>query len=141
MLLFHRKNRGPAGIRSDAERDRATAQVQFLRAALDKLGSSSAAARCEQMLETRHAEIRDYEALKRGEIQLPPVARLDEIGALVPRIRISRGLTQTELARRLGVSKQVVSRYEETGYRTAGMARLQEILDAIGVKTSIRLEV
>jgi transcriptional regulator with XRE-family HTH domain len=59
----------------------------------------------------------------------------------VPRIRIARGLTQIERARRLGVSKQVVIRYEENGYRTDGLARLQEILDAIGVRTSIRLEV
>ena len=48
-------------------------------------------------------------------------------------------MSQTELARRLGVNKQVISRYEENDYQTVGIARLQEILDAIGIKTSVRL--
>jgi len=48
-------------------------------------------------------------------------------------------VSQTELARRLGVSKQVISRYEESDYQTIGIARLQEILDAIGIKTAVSL--
>ena len=50
-----------------------------------------------------------------------------------------RAAKQTELARRLGVSKQVISRYEESDYQTVGIARLQEILDAIGIKTVVTL--
>jgi len=46
---------------------------------------------------------------------------------------------QTELARRLGVSKQVISGYEETGYQTVAIARLQKILDAIGIKALVTL--
>ena len=33
------------------------------------------------------------------------------------------------------MSKQVISRYEESDYQTVAIARLQEILDAIGIKT------
>ena len=44
-----------------------------------------------------------------------------------------------ELARRLGVSKQVISRYEETEYQTVAIVRLQEILDAIGIKAGVTL--
>ena len=54
-------------------------------------------------------------------------------------LRIAKGISQTDLARRLGISKQVISRYEESDYQTVGMARLQEILDAIGIKTAITL--
>jgi hypothetical protein len=39
----------------------------------------------------------------------------------------------------LGVKKQVISRYEENDYQTVGIARLQKILDAIGVKTLVTL--
>jgi transcriptional regulator with XRE-family HTH domain len=39
----------------------------------------------------------------------------------------------------LGVSKQAISRYEESDYQTVAIARLQEILDAIGVKTLVTL--
>jgi len=37
------------------------------------------------------------------------------------------------------VSKQVISRYEESGYQTIGLARLQQILDALEVKVRIDL--
>jgi predicted transcriptional regulator len=42
----------------------------------------------------------------------------DQIVPFVAKMRIAKGVSQTELARRLGVSKQVVSRYEETEYQT-----------------------
>jgi transcriptional regulator with XRE-family HTH domain len=54
-------------------------------------------------------------------------------------MRIAKGVSQTELARRLGVSKQVISRYEESDYQTVAISRLQEILDAIGIKTLVTL--
>jgi HTH-type transcriptional regulator/antitoxin HigA len=131
-------------IRSDAERERAAVQVEFLQAAVAKVaqGKSSrradaTAAKIEQMLCAREDQIREYDALKRGELKLPKVERLDQIAALIPRIRIARGVSQTELARRIGVSKQVVSRYEERDYQTAGLARLQEILDALEARALI----
>jgi hypothetical protein len=37
------------------------------------------------------------------------------------------------------VSKQVISRYEENDYQTVAIAKLQEILDAIGIKTLVTL--
>jgi hypothetical protein len=37
------------------------------------------------------------------------------------------------------LSKQVVSRYEETEYQTVAISRLQEILDAIGIKALVAL--
>lgn len=143
---FHRRSALSKGIRSDAERERALAQVAFFRAALDKVGGKKPSRRnaefvrkCESMLHDREAEIRDYESLRNGEVDLPKLNRLDGIGALIPRIRIARGVSQTELARRLGVSKQVISRYEEVGYESAGIARLQQILDALEVSVNIAL--
>jgi len=53
------------------------------------------------------------------------------IRQLEDELRIAKGVSQSELARRLGVSKQVISRYEESAYQTVAIARLQEILDAI----------
>jgi len=37
------------------------------------------------------------------------------------------------------VSKQVISRYEESDDQTVSIARLQEILDAIGITTLVKL--
>ncbi len=144
-IIFHRRN-APKAIRTDAERERAAAQIAFLQAAVAKLArgkpsrrNDGTAARCEEIMCAREAEIREYDALKRGEWKLPKVERLDQVPPLIPKIRIARGISQTELAHRLGVSKQAVSRYEESEYRTVGLARLQEILDALGAKALIDL--
>ena len=84
-------------------------------------------------------ELREYDQLKSGELALPPVKRIEQIAPFIAKIRIAKGISQTELARRLGVSKQVISRYEESDYQTVAIGRLQEILDAIGVKTLVTL--
>ena len=83
--------------------------------------------------------MRASSGVKAGALDLPHVNRLDQIAPFIAKIRIARGVSQTELARRLGLSKQVISRYEENEYQTVGVARLQEILDAIGIKTAITL--
>lgn len=133
-------------IKSDAQRERTAAQVEGFRQALSKLdrhmtGKRAAAVRgsYEGMLRQLEEELREYDGLKSGELILPKVERLDLIAPFVAKMRIAKGISQTELARRLGVSKQVVSRYEETEYQTVAISRLQEILDAIGIKALITL--
>jgi len=133
-------------IKSDAQRDRTLAQIQGFRRALAKAeqerpGKRSAAIRgsYEGMIRQLEDELHEYDQLKSGELALPPVGRLDQIAPFVARIRIAKGMSQTELARRLGVSKQVVSRYEESDYQTVAIVRLQEILDAIGIKAVVTL--
>lgn len=133
-------------IKSDAQRERTSAQIEGFRQALagvaqEKPGKRSAAIRgsYEGMIRQLEDELRGYDQLKSGELVLPNVNRLDQIAPFIAKIRIAKGISQTELARRLGVSKQVISRYEENDYQTVSMARLQEILDAIGIKTLVSL--
>ncbi len=133
-------------IKSDAQRDRTLAQIEGFRRALakaeeEKPGKRSDAIRgsYEGMIRQLESELREYNQLKSGEIALPHVERLDQIAPFIVKTRIAKGVSQTELARRLGVSKQVISRYEESEYQTVGIGRLQEILDAIGIKTAVTL--
>jgi ribosome-binding protein aMBF1 (putative translation factor) len=133
-------------IKSDAQRDRTLAQVEGFRRALakaeeEKPGKRSSAIResYEGMIRQLEDELREYDQLKSGELTLPHVERLDQIAPFIAKIRIAKGVSQTELGRRLGVSKQVISRYEESDYQTVAIARLQEILDAIGIKTLVTL--
>jgi HTH-type transcriptional regulator/antitoxin HigA len=133
-------------IKSDAQRDRTLAQIEGFRRALakadeEKPGKRSAAIRgsYESMIRQLEDELREYDELKSGVLNLPQVERLSQIAPFIARIRIAKGVSQAELARRLGVSKQVISRYEESDYQTVAIARLQEILDAIGIKTSVTL--
>jgi HTH-type transcriptional regulator/antitoxin HigA len=91
------------------------------------------------MIRQLEEELREYDDLRSGELTLPDVERLDQIAPFIAKMRIAKGISQTELARKLGISKQVISRYEETEYQTVGLARLQEILDAIGIKALVSL--
>ena len=133
-------------IKSDAQRERTVTQIEGFRRALanvaqQKPGKRSAAIRgsYESIIRQLENELHEYDRLKAGELALPLVERLDQIAPFVVKIRIAKGVSQTELARRLGVSKQVISRYEESDYQTVAIARLQEILDAIGIKTVVTL--
>jgi HTH-type transcriptional regulator/antitoxin HigA len=133
-------------IKSDAQRQRTAAQIEGFQQALAKVAHEksdkrSAAIRgsYRSMIRQLEGELREYDQLKAGEVALPHVERLDRIASFVTRIRIAKGVSQTELAKRLGVSKQVISRYEENEYQTVALSRLQEILDAIGIKTDVTL--
>ena len=133
-------------IKSDAQRERTAAQIEGFKQALAKVagekpGKRSAAIRqsYEGMIRQLEDDLHEYDQLRTGELALPNVERLDQIAPFVAKMRIAKGVSQTELARRLGVSKQVISRYEESDYQTVAIARLQEILDAIGIKTLVRL--
>jgi HTH-type transcriptional regulator/antitoxin HigA len=132
-------------IKSDAQRDRTIVQIKGFRQALTKVRQTpakrSAAVRgsYESMIRQLEDELREYNQLKSGELTLADVERLDQIAPFIAKIRIARGVSQTELARRLGVSKQVISRYEESEYQTVAIARLQEILDAVGIKAVVTL--
>lgn len=133
-------------IKTDARRDRTLVQIEGFRRALvqaaeELSGRRAAAVRAsyESMIRQLEEEVREYDQLKSGELVLPPVERLDQIAPFIVKIRIAKGVSQSELANRLGVSKQVISRYEESDYQTVAVARLQEILDAIGIKTAVTL--
>lgn len=133
-------------IKSDAQRERTIAQIAGFRRALvkvaqEKPGKRSAAIRgsYEGMIRQLEDELHDYDRLKSGDLLLPEVDRLDQIAPFIAKIRIAKGVSQTELASRLGVSKQVISRYEESGYQTVGLTRLQEILDAMEIKTIVTM--
>jgi HTH-type transcriptional regulator/antitoxin HigA len=122
------------------------AQIEGFKQALAKVaeekpGKRSAAIRqsYEGMIRQLEGDLHEYDQLRSGELALPNVERLDQIAPFVAKMRIAKGVSQTELARRLGVSKQVISRYEESDYQTVAISRLQEILDAIGIKTLVTL--
>ncbi|MBZ5625331.1 MAG: helix-turn-helix domain-containing protein [Acidobacteriia bacterium] len=126
--------------------ERTVAQLAGFRRALtrvkpDSAGKRSAAVRAsyEGMIRHLEDEVREYDQLKSGSLILPRIDRLDQVAPFIAKIRIAKAMSQTDLARRLGVSKQVISRYEENDYQTVAISRLQEILDAVGVKAIVRL--
>jgi hypothetical protein len=78
-------------------------------------------------------ELKRYEALKAGKIRRRKVRSLRELPVLLIEGRIAAGLTQRQLAGRLGLPEQQIQRYEATMYSGVGLDRLQEVADALGL--------
>lgn len=82
-------------------------------------------------LESLEQEIEEYERLqksRRRHLDLDLVTDLPE--ALI-RARIAAGLSQRELALRLGLKEQQIQRYEATQYKSASLERVIEVARAL----------
>jgi DNA-binding XRE family transcriptional regulator len=70
-----------------------------------------------------------YERARQGEIR--PVPRLTDIGLALIGLRLACGLTQRQLAERLGVNEAQISKDERNDYHGISVERAQRILDAL----------
>src|SRR5262245_1510445 len=77
-------------------------------------------------------EVEYYERLKRGDPGA--LLNLHGLGGFVVGIRIAIGMTQRELAERLGVDESQISRDERNEYHGASIERVARVLDALGVR-------
>ena len=79
-------------------------------------------------------ELREYETLRAGGYGLEELSVVDELATVLIKARIGQGLSQKELAERIGVKEQQIQRYEATDYATASLARIKEVASALGAK-------
>ena len=92
------------------------------------------------MQDQLQGELDWYEQARRGEIR--PVPSLANIGLSLIALRIARGLTQRQLAERLGINEAQVSKDERNEYHGISVERAQRVLDALDgeVTVSMRLQ-
>ncbi len=117
---------------------RAAVRVTMLKGRLDYLRrrianpAEAAAARAEiERMENRISELcrelQRYQSLcSRTEPPAKPIVLADIPRSLIER-RISAGLSQTGLARLMGVTRQTLSRYERTGFVAVTLARMVQM--------------
>jgi len=79
-------------------------------------------------------EIKRYEDLRAGRINRRSLDGMRELPDALIEARIAAGLTQKEIAERLGLREQQVQRWEAGRYAGVGVERLQEIADALGME-------
>lgn len=128
-----------AVTRLDAERTR----LAELRSRLAASGmSEQEAKRVVDPLESFHLqlqeEVESYERLKRGEFD--EIENLRGLGPLLISLRIAQGISQRELAKRLGVHESQVSRDERNEYFGVTLERAIKILDALNVRLRTKVE-
>ena len=83
-------------------------------------------------------EVESYERLKRGEFE--ELQNFHGVGQLLVALRIAQGLSQRELADRLGVHESQVSRDERNEYHGVTVERAQRVLDALAVEVRTIVE-
>lgn len=86
------------------------------------------------------SEIKDYESLWGSRAEIPSLQSFEEIPSALVRARISLGLTQRDLAERIGVAEQQIQRYESEEYQSASVGRIRELIRALGLTPPHSLE-
>jgi ribosome-binding protein aMBF1 (putative translation factor) len=84
-------------------------------------------------------EVESYERLRRGEFE--ELVNLRGLGHLLISLRISKGISQRDLARRLDVHESQISRDERNEYFGITLERAIKILDALNVKLHTKVEI
>jgi plasmid maintenance system antidote protein VapI len=85
-------------------------------------------------------EVESYEGLKRGEFD--DLENLRGLGHLLISLRIAQGVSQRELAQRLGTHESQVSRDERNEYFGITLERAIRILDALNaqLRTTVQIQ-
>jgi len=81
------------------------------------------------MLDQMEGELAWYENARNGKIH--PLPNLKSIGLSLLALRLARGLTQRQLAERLGINEAQVSKDESNDYHGISVERAQRIIDAL----------
>jgi ribosome-binding protein aMBF1 (putative translation factor) len=107
-----------AEVRTDGPAKLRKLELDALRSQLDELNE----------------QIAEYDALRSGSVRVLHLDDLGELPAALVKARIAAGLSQKDLADRLGMREQQVQRYEATDYAGASLARLRRVMQALGLK-------
>ncbi len=87
-------------------------------------------------LEDLKNEVREYESLQTRGLGTLEVLSFEDLPRALVQARIASGLTQKQLADKLGLKEQQIQRYEATGYSSASLDRTREVIEALGLKLS-----
>ncbi len=109
---------------SDFDKQKSSAPPMLVKAQKDAMKS--------QLAELED-QAKEYEKLRAGKYKVLKGSSIAELPVGLIRARIALGLTQKQLAARVGLKEQQIQRYEETDYATASFSRLQEIIEALGL--------
>jgi ribosome-binding protein aMBF1 (putative translation factor) len=80
-------------------------------------------------------EIELYKKLKKG--KLPPMQHFSTKGKYFVAARIAKGMTQRELAEKLGVKESAVSRDERNEYHGMSVEKMERLAEALNIKILI----
>lgn len=83
-------------------------------------------------IETLDEEIKIYEKLRNEHLQVIET-KIEDLPEQLITTRIAKGLSQSELAEKMGLKEQQIQRYEASNYEAAKFDRIIEIFHMMGV--------
>jgi HTH-type transcriptional regulator / antitoxin HipB len=81
-------------------------------------------------------QLQEYDDLKAGKVEIT-MGAIEDLSKVLIQKRISLGMTQKELAEKLGIKEQMVQRYESNGYESISYHRLTEVWNALNTTIPI----
>ena len=81
-------------------------------------------------------QVKEYELLRAGGSIAWETSQLCELPTILIRARIAQGMSQRDLAARVGLKEQQIQRYEADKYASASLRRLNEIAEALELNIS-----
>jgi transcriptional regulator with XRE-family HTH domain len=133
-------------IKNEREYRITSAQANKFEQALSQLDTSETAAGLHPLIRKAHRDalqsqldelreqIAEYDSLRSGQQAVISLDSLEELPRALIQARIAAGLTQRELAERMGLKEQQIQRYEATEYASADLARVNEVARALGLR-------
>ena len=94
----------------------------------------------QSQIEELSGDVLAYEKLKSGQVRSFAVDSLEGLPLALIQARIAQGLTQKDLANRLGVREQQVQQDEENLYSSASLRRLKQLAEVLNVEMLGKLE-
>lgn len=87
-------------------------------------------------LDSLRRQVAEYEDLESGNIPPPDLKYISVLPRDLIRARIASGLSQKELAERLGMPEQQIQRYEAKEYESVSLSRISEVAKVLQSLTS-----
>ena len=82
-------------------------------------------------------ELQLYESMKDGKFRLDQLEMVSELPYILIGARISQGMSQKDLAERIGLKEQQIQRYEATNYSSASLGRIIDIVSGLKPKSLV----
>ena len=100
----------------------------------------AAVAGIQSQIDDLRAELQEYDALKSNQIDQLHLLSLTGLGELLVKTRIARGYTQAQLASKLNLKHQQIQKYEASGYASASLHRISDIMQALNIDIRAQIE-
>lgn len=110
--------------------------VQGIHPVLAKAQQEAMENQCEEL---QH-ELKEYEELKSGKRKTIRVNSFEHLPLALIQARIARGLTQKELAQKLGLKEHRFSVTKQNSYAKASLARINEIIEMLDIKIGSKVD-